>query len=80
MSSNCSPIGFGSDIGGSLRFPAAFTGLVTLKASNRYSKMGNCYYGKFTGGLPVKSELGPIGKTVKDILLVHNYLYNPKNY
>lgn len=77
VASYSSPIGFGSDIGGSLRLPAAFTGLVTLKPHGRYSKMGNCYYGKFTGGLPVKSEMGPITRTVDDLLLVHQYLYNP---
>lgn len=64
VASYCSPIGFGSDIGGSLRVPAAFTGLVTLKPAFRYSRMGNCYYGKFTGGIPLKSEMGPITRTV----------------
>ena len=55
VASHCAPIGCGSDIGGSLRVPAAFTGLVTLKPHNRYSRMGNCYYGKFSGGLPLRS-------------------------
>lgn len=55
VSALCSPIGFGSDIGGSLRGPAVFTGLVSLKAHQRYSRLGNAYYGKFTGGLPLKS-------------------------
>ena len=58
------PIGFGSDFGGSLRIPAAFTGLVTLKPHARYSRFGNAYFGKFTGGLPIKGELAPITKTV----------------
>lgn len=74
------PVGFGSDIGGSLRIPAAFTGLITMKPHNRYSRMGNCYYGKFTGGLPIKSELGPITRTVEDLILVNNFLFNPENY
>lgn len=64
VSSNCAPIGFGSDIGGSLRVPAAFTGLVTLKPHNRYSRFGNAYYGKFTGGMPIKAEMGVLSKTV----------------
>lgn len=80
VSSYSAPIGFGSDIGGSLRIPAAFTGLITLKPHNRYSKLGNCYYGRFSGGLPLKSELGPITRTVEDTILVHQFLCNPENY
>ena len=64
ISSYCSPIGFASDIGGSLRIPGAFTGLATIKPHNRYSKMGNAFYGKFSGGLPIKSELGVMSRTV----------------
>jgi Asp-tRNA(Asn)/Glu-tRNA(Gln) amidotransferase A subunit family amidase len=70
VSSYCSPIGFGSDIGGSLRVPCAFTGLVALKPNNRYSRMGNAYYGKYSGGLPMKSELGAMTRTVEDTMLV----------
>ena len=48
VGSFCSPIGLGSDIGGSLRSPASFNGVMTIKASNnRISKKGNCNYGKF---------------------------------
>ena len=70
ISSYCSPIGYGSDIGGSLRTPCAFTGLVTIKPHNRYSKMGNAFYGKLSGGLPIKSELGVMSRTVEDTILV----------
>lgn len=77
VASNSAPIGFGSDLGGSLRIPSAFTGLVTLKIYNRYSRLGNCYYGKFTGGLPYKAELGPITKNVDDLILIDQYLFNP---
>lgn len=55
VSSYSTPIGFGSDIGGSIRIPATFTGLVALKPYNRYSRLGNCYYGKFSAGIPTKS-------------------------
>jgi len=29
--------------------------------------MGNCFYGKIIGGTPLKSDIGPIAKSVKDI-------------
>ena len=70
ISSYCSPIGYGSDIGGSLRTPCAFTGLVSIKPHNRYSKMGHCYNGKFVGGLPFQTELGVLSRTVEDTILV----------
>lgn len=33
-----------------------------------------------TGGSPVKAELGPMTRTVEDLILSHQYLYNPENY
>ena len=64
ISSYCSPIGFGTDIGGSLRVPCTFTGLVAIKPYNRYSRMGNCFNGKLSGSLPLKPDLGVMTKTV----------------
>ena len=65
IGSYSSPIGLGSDIGGSLRIPAEFNGLCTLKPGQRsITKLGNAYYGKFSGGIPVKSEFGVICRSV----------------
>jgi fatty acid amide hydrolase len=41
ISARCSPIGIGSDIGGSLRIPAEFCGIYSLKPSSlRLSQKG----------------------------------------
>jgi Asp-tRNA(Asn)/Glu-tRNA(Gln) amidotransferase A subunit family amidase len=63
IGSYCSPIGFGTDIGGSIRIPAEWNGLTALKPALRYSRKGNCYYGRMTDGSPIKSELGPISRS-----------------
>ena len=80
VSALCAPIGFGSDIGGSVRILASFTGLTSLKPWNRYSRLGNCYYGRMTGGIPVKADLGPITRSTQDLILCNNFLFDPENY
>lgn len=42
VASRCSPIGLGSDIGGSIRYPACFTGTVGFKPGNhRITNIGS---------------------------------------
>lgn len=42
IAARCSPLGIGSDIGGSVRIPAAFCGITSLKpCTNRVSYKGH---------------------------------------
>lgn len=54
VGSCCSPFGIGSDIGGSLRIPAEFNGVCTIKPSLRNERDGNAFYGKYAAGCTIK--------------------------
>ncbi|NXL32983.1 FAAH1 hydrolase, partial [Glaucidium brasilianum] len=59
-------LGFGTDVGGSLRFPAAFCGICTLKPTGnrlRYS-MNSLLW-----SLPVAAAVGPMAKDVESLAL-----------
>ena len=46
VASYCAPFGVGTDLGGSLRIPAEFTGICTLKPGHkRISNKDNCFFG-----------------------------------
>uniref|UniRef100_A0A8C0BID2 Fatty-acid amide hydrolase 1 n=1 Tax=Buteo japonicus TaxID=224669 RepID=A0A8C0BID2_9AVES len=61
-------LGFGTDVGGSLRFPAAFCGICTLKPTgNRLSKKGiTC---GVVGQKAVVTAVGPMAKDVESLAL-----------
>ena len=64
-----SPVGFGTDIGGSIRIPAAFNGLYGLRPSTGrlpYEGMANSMDGQNT----VLSVVGPLGTTASSLRLV----------
>ncbi len=63
-----SPLGIGTDIGGSIRVPAAFCGIVGLKPSlDRWPMQG------IASGIPgqelVRGMAGPMARTVRDLIL-----------
>ena len=77
VSAFCSPIGLGTDIGGSLRIPADFTGLVTLKCTNnRISVKGKSFYGKFSEAAYVKVVLGPLTRNIEDLIIFFDFFFN----
>ncbi|NWX15112.1 FAAH1 hydrolase, partial [Aegotheles bennettii] len=61
-------LGFGTDVGGSLRFPAAFCGICALKPTgNRLSKKG--IISGVVGQKAVVAAVGPMAKDVESLAL-----------
>ncbi|KAG8545752.1 hypothetical protein GDO81_020379 [Engystomops pustulosus] len=68
ISSRGSILGFGSDIGGSLRFPSAFCGVCAFKPTgNRLSKIG--LVSSCPGQKSVSAMLGPIARDVDSLVV-----------
>lgn len=78
-----SPIGFGTDIGGSVRIPAAFNGLYGIRPSSGrlpYEGMANSMDGQNTilsvvG--PIATSVGALRLMIKSILTQQPWLYDP---
>ncbi|MEI3605484.1 amidase [Pseudogracilibacillus sp. SE30717A] len=72
------PVGMSSDIGGSIRFPSHFNGVVGFKPG----KFQVSSEGHFPpDNIPLKtrmSSIGPIGKTVRDVQLVYEIIKEKK--
>lgn len=74
-----SPVGMSSDIGGSIRFPSHFNGVVGFKpGAHQVSSEGHFP----PDVIPLKtrmSSIGPIGKSVRDVELLYQIIEdNPK--
>ncbi len=69
IASGMSVFGIGTDIGGSVRTPAAFCGVTALKPTNdRWSNVGS--NGVLVGQELVRSQTGPMARTVDDLILL----------
>jgi len=73
IATGMSPLGIGTDIGGSIRVPSHFCGITGFKPTvNRWSNRGS------QTGLPgqeiVRSQAGPMARTVEDLVLAWSAL------
>ena len=66
IASLCSPIGIGTDLGGSLRVPSCWNGICTIKPNGRISRLGDGYSGRLSNGMTVKSTIGFMTKSIED--------------
>lgn len=76
LSSGGSPLGIGTDMGGSIRIPAHFCGVCGFKPGSRIHEMtGVRQLFPHTGALP--TVVGPMARHVEDLVLVHQILRGP---
>ena len=69
IAAGMSPLGFGSDIGGSIRIPCHFTGIAGLKPTlDRWSNRG--MQGAVPGQELVRAQCGPMARSVADLVRV----------
>lgn len=81
VASGCSVLGLASDIGGSIRIPAHFCGLVGFKpSSSRITSQGQeaPRLGGVSGQVAVESAAGPIARSVRDCAAVMEALTAPR--
>ena len=64
-----SPIGIGTDSGGSIRAPAAFNGVYALKPSSKRISYNGCQ-NDANGIVGVASAIGPMGRSLRDLDLM----------
>ncbi|CAO2657878.1 Nn.00g071380.m01.CDS01 [Neocucurbitaria sp. VM-36] len=72
-----SPLGVGTDIGGSLRIPAACTGIFTLRPSFGRFTTQRCRSG-LAGQEAVQSVNGPMAKTLEDMIIYSKAVVDAK--
>ncbi len=70
LASRCSPLGLGTDIGGSLRIPAACCGVYSLKPTTRRVSTAGLACQEVPGQTAILSSPGPMGRCVADLELV----------
>jgi fatty acid amide hydrolase len=74
----CSPIGIGTDIGGSIRIPAGYCGIYGFKpSSQRVSRKNSCGINgtTYSPNLSIIASLGPMARSSEDIILITRNLF-----
>ena len=71
-----SPLGIGSDSGGSIRLPAHYCGIAALKPTTGWVPSTGAY-GLVGGLMDPRSQVGPMARYVKDLALVLPILVGP---
>lgn len=78
IAAGMSPAGVGTDIGGSIRIPAAWCGVCGLKPTwGRWSVYGSA--GGQPGQEAVRAQSGPIARTVEDVRMLMEVLTPPQH-
>ena len=73
IATGMSPLGLGTDIGGSIRIPAAWSGVTGLKPTGgRWSSRGQ--YGAMPGQENIRAAAGPMARQVADLTLAMSAL------
>jgi fatty acid amide hydrolase len=68
IAAGASPLGVGNDIGGSLRIPAAFCGIASIKpTAGRIPD--HCGHGLPTGQRGIPAQVGPMARYVEDLTM-----------
>jgi len=68
IAAGASPLGLGNDIGGSLRVPAAFCGIASLRSTaGRFPD--HCAHGLPIGQRAIVSQVGPMARYVEDVIM-----------
>ena len=80
VAARASPLGFGSDIGGSIRIPSAYCGVYGFKPTGgRTSLAGHAMFGPTgRGQINILATSGPIGRSVNDLELASQCLITEK--
>ncbi len=76
IAAGMSPWGVGTDIGGSIRVPAAFCGIAGLKPTlDRWSNIGS--HTAMMGQEIVRGQCGPMARTARDVALLFRAIDSP---
>jgi fatty acid amide hydrolase len=78
IAAGMSPLGIGTDIGGSIRVPAAYSGIAGIKPTlDRWSNKGSNT--ALLGQEGIRSQLGPMARSARDLAMIFGAL-DPRDF